>query len=70
MYSALAYCNLQLKNPEQARILGKRAKEYAGTLSEQQRASEFLEYLDRLENYNKTPAGAPAVALRGNVSNR
>lgn len=61
VYSALAYCNLQLKNPEQARILGKRAKEYAGTLSEQQRASEFLEYLDRLENYNKTPAGAPAA---------
>lgn len=65
VYSALAYCSLELKDPAQARKLGKQAQQYAGNDSERQRANEFVDYLDRLEKYQEAadhPEPAPKMA--------
>jgi tetratricopeptide (TPR) repeat protein len=61
VYSALAYCDLRLNIPDQARVLGQRAKEYAGTDAERQHADEFLDYLDRLEKSKNTAAQPQAL---------
>jgi tetratricopeptide (TPR) repeat protein len=66
VYSALAYCSLELKDPAQARKLGKQAQQYAGNDSERQRSNEFIDYLDRLEKYKEAAGSAesaPKMAL-------
>jgi tetratricopeptide (TPR) repeat protein len=61
VYSALAYCDLRLNIPDQARVLGQRAKEYAVTEAERQRANEFIEHLDRLEKYRSAATQPQAL---------
>ena len=62
MYSALAYCYLQLKSPMQARDLELRARRYAKTLEEQQRVESFLEFLDETQ----AAASLGTAAIRNN----
>ncbi|MGA8596473.1 MAG: hypothetical protein WB676_17325 [Bryobacteraceae bacterium] len=50
VFSALAFCSLQLKSAKNARIWEIKALPYATSASEREQAATFLRYLDILEN--------------------
>lgn len=55
LFSAQAYCYLQLKAPDQARPLAEKAKHYAKGPDQELQASNLLRYLDDLKQQEKIP---------------
>lgn len=49
VFSSLAYCNLQLNNPQNARLWELKAARYASKPSEREQVATFVRYLDRLD---------------------
>ncbi len=58
LFSALAYCNLQLKALPQARALAEKAKPYAKSPDEETQIANMLRHLDALEHKDDSPSAA------------
>lgn len=59
VFTALAYCSLQLKSPKNARLWETKALPYATSDKEREQASTFLSYLDTLErSAGSVPSGS------------
>ena len=60
LFSAQAYCYLQLKDPGRARVQAEKAKQYATSPDEQLQASDFLRNLDLLQQKRDAPSTSDA----------
>jgi Tfp pilus assembly protein PilF len=49
LFAAIAYCDLELKNPGQAKVMAEKAKQYAQSPDQQFQISNFLRHLDTLD---------------------
>ncbi len=62
LFSAKAYCLVQLKSFLPAREMAEKAKQYAKTTEQQLAATAFLSHLDAFERQSQAPAAADAAA--------
>jgi tetratricopeptide (TPR) repeat protein len=62
LFSAKAYCLVQLKSFLPAREMAEKAKEYAKTTEQQLATAAFLSHLDSFERQSRAPAAADAAS--------
>jgi tetratricopeptide (TPR) repeat protein len=60
LFSALAYCDLQMKELKQARAMAERAKQYAKSPDQELQISSMLRHLDALDQMGEVQSAAVA----------